>query len=110
MSKHDRQPNTQTLERPGRRAPFLALAALCLAIVAMAVPAAASADSILFTRGGDIWLASPDGGNQFQVTSGGGYNYASQSESGAVIVASREFSNHLFVLDRNGGVVRGCRP
>jgi hypothetical protein len=106
MSKHAKQPNTQTLERPRRRAPFLALAALCLALAAMVVPAAASADSILFTRGGDIWLASPDGANQFQVTSGGGYNYASQSESGAVIVASREFSNRLYVLDRAGNLVR----
>lgn len=96
----------QTLERSRRRAPILALAALCLAIAAMVVPAAASADSILYLKGGDIWLSSPDGGNQFQVTSGGGYNYASQSESGAVIVASRDLSNRLYVLDRNGDVVR----
>jgi hypothetical protein len=93
-----------TRERPRRRSPLLALAALCLAIAAMAIPAAASADSILYMRGGDIWLASPDGSKQFQVTSGGAYNYASQSESGAVIVASRE--DHLFVLNRNGDVVR----
>lgn len=106
MSEQAKQPNTQTLERRRRRAPFIALAALCLAIAAMVVPAAASADSILFTRGGDIWLSSPDGGNQFQVTSGGGYTYASQSESGAVIVAARELSNRLYVLDRNGAVVR----
>jgi hypothetical protein len=106
MSEQPNKPNTQTPSRPRRRAPFLALAALCLAIAAMAVPAAASADSILFTRGGDIWLSSPDGADQFQVTSGGGYNYASQSESGATIVASREFSNRLYVLDRAGNLVR----
>ncbi len=94
----------QTPRRPRRRAPLLSLAALCLAIAAMAIPAAASADSILYMRGGDIWLSSPDGSNQFQVTSGGAYNYASQSESGAVIVASRE--NHLVVLNRSGDVVR----
>ncbi|MBN9622603.1 MAG: hypothetical protein J0H06_06555, partial [Actinobacteria bacterium] len=73
-------------------------------LAALSLPAAASADSILYMKGGDIWLASPDGSNQFQVTSGGAYNYASQSESGAVIVAARE--RHLFVLDRNGDVVR----
>lgn len=106
MSEQANKPNTQTLARRRRRAPFMALAALCLAIAAMVVPAAASADSILFTRGGDIWLSSPDGGNQFQVTSGGGYTYASQSESGATIVASRELSNRLYVLNRNGDVVR----
>ena len=101
-----RQKPTQTIERRRRRAPFLSLAAICLAIAAMAVPAAASADSILYTRGGDIWLSSPDGAKQFQVTSGGAYSYASQSESGQVIVASRELSNRLFVLDRGGNVVR----
>jgi hypothetical protein len=104
MSEQANQPNPQTLERPRRRAPFLALAALCLAVAALVVPAAASADSILFMKGGDVWLSSPDGADQFQVTSGGAYNYASQSESGAVIVASRE--NHLFVLNRDGDVVR----
>ena len=106
MSEQANKPNTQTPRRRRRRAPFVALAAACLAIAAMVVPAAASADSILFTRGGDIWLSSPDGANQFQVTSGGGYTYASQSESGAVIVASRELSNRLYVLDRNGNLVR----
>jgi hypothetical protein len=104
MTKHTSQTTTQTSGRRRRRAPFLALAALCLAIAAMAVPAVASADSILYMKGGDIWLSSPDGANQFQVTSGGAYNYASQSESGAVIVAARE--NHLFVLNRAGDVVR----
>lgn len=91
----------QTPRRP-RRASWAAAIALVLA--ALALPAAASADSILYMKGGDIWLASPDGAKPFQVTSGGAYNYASQSESGAVIVASRE--NHLDVLNRNGDVVR----
>ncbi|HTT94273.1 MAG TPA: hypothetical protein VMF55_06345 [Solirubrobacterales bacterium] len=98
------QTTTQTPRRRRRRSPWLAAAAIGLVLAALAIPAAASADSILYMKGGDIWLASPDGSKQFQVTSGGGYNYASQSESGAVIVAARE--NHLFVLDRNGDLVR----
>ncbi len=97
-------PGQKTPQTPRRRPPWLALAALGLTLAALVAPSAASADSILFMKGGDVWLASPDGSNQFQVTSGGGYNYASQSESGAVIVASRE--NHLVVLNRNGDVIR----
>jgi hypothetical protein len=104
MTNLTSQTTTQTPRR--RRAPWLLAAALCLAITALAIPAAASADSILYTKGGDIWLSSPDGANQFQVTSGGGYSYASQSESGEVIVAAREFDNRLFVLNRNGDLVR----
>lgn len=95
---------TQTPTRPRRRARRLVAAAIGLVLAASCLPAAASADSILYMRGGDIWLASPDGADQFQVTSGGAYNYASQSESGAVVVAARE--NHLVVLNRNGDIVR----
>jgi hypothetical protein len=105
MSQQAKHPNTQTPKRR-RRGRLLALAAACLAVAAMVMPAAASADSILYVKGGDIWLSSADGGSQFQVTSGGGYSYASQSEAGGVIVAAREFSNRLYVLDRAGNVVR----
>lgn len=105
MTKHaSKQTTLQTPRRPRRRPPFLLAVAIALTLTALALPAAAAADSILYMKGGDVWIAAPNGANQYQVTSGGGYNYASQSESGAVIVASRE--NHLFVLDRAGNIVR----
>lgn len=84
-----------------RRLATTGAAALALAA---AVPAAAHADSILYLRGGDIWLSAPDGARTFQVTATGGWTYASQSDDGQVIVASRD--RRLFVLNRNGDVVR----
>ncbi len=86
---------------PLRRLATAGAAALALAAAA---PAAASADSILHIRGGDVWLASSDGARTFQVTATGGWSYASQSDDGSVIVASRD--RRLFVLNRNGDVVR----
>ena len=60
---------------------------------------------ILYVRdGGVIWLTSSDGARSFQVSPTGGWEYASQSDDGSVIVASRE--RRLFVLNRNGDVVR----
>ncbi len=86
---------------PLRRLAVAGAAALALSA---AGPAAASADSILYVKGGDIWLATPDGARQLQVTATGGWTYASQSDDGSVIVASRD--RHLFVLNRDGDVVR----
>jgi hypothetical protein len=82
----------------------LATAGAAALALAAAAPAVASADSILYVRAGDLFLSSPDGARTFQVTATGGWEYASQSDDGSVIVASR--SRRLFVLDRTGGVVR----
>jgi hypothetical protein len=43
------------------------LAGLCLAVA----PAAASADSIVFVKAGNVWLAKPDGSGAYQVTTDG---------------------------------------
>lgn len=82
----------------------LAVAGAAALALAAAAPAVASADSILHMRGGDVWLASSDGARSFQVTATGGWSYASQSDDGSVIVAARD--RQLFVLNRNGDVVR----
>ncbi|MDO8187590.1 hypothetical protein Q5424_14635 [Conexibacter sp. JD483] len=84
-----------------RRLATAGVAALALAATA---PAVASADSILYLRGGDLWLVSSDAASSFQLTATGGWEYGSQSDDGSVIVASRE--RRLFVLNRNGDVVR----
>jgi hypothetical protein len=41
----------------------------------MAAPAAPSAlaDSIVYEKAGNVWLASPDGSGQRQLTTAGGY-------------------------------------
>jgi hypothetical protein len=54
-------PTPSTLRRA------VALAGLCLAVV----PAAASADSIVFLKSDNVWLAKPDGSGAYQVTTDG---------------------------------------
>ena len=63
-----------------RTVTFLLAAALCLVIAA---PAAA--DSISYIKDGNIWLSTTDGSRQYQVTSSGGYSYASQADDGTLI-------------------------
>jgi hypothetical protein len=60
---------------------------------------AALADSIVYEKGGNIWLANPDGSGQRQVTTSGGYSKPSQANDGT-IVAVRDRLLHR--LDRSG--------
>jgi WD40-like Beta Propeller Repeat len=59
---------------------LLVAAALCLVVAA---PAAA--DSISYVKDGNIWLTTPDGSRQHQVTHAGGYSFASQADDGTLI-------------------------
>jgi hypothetical protein len=80
-----------------KRRPLLAAAlagGLCLA----AAPAA-QADSISFIRAGDIWLTTPDGSREHRVTTGGGWQEATQADDGT-IVATKENAFHR--MDQNG--------
>lgn len=79
----------------------LALILVVLAAVALAIPRAASADSVVYVKDGDVWVAEPDGGNQYRVTSTGGYSYASQSDNGVIVAASE---NQIHRLSRTGTV------
>jgi WD40-like Beta Propeller Repeat len=60
--------------------------AAAIAAAAFFVAAApAAADSISYIKDGNIWLTTPDGSRQYQVTSTGGYSYASQADDGTLI-------------------------
>lgn len=72
-----------------------------LMAVALAIPRSASADSVVYVKGGNVWLASPDGSVNRQLTTSGAYGYASQSDNG-VIVASSETRIHR--LSRTGEI------
>jgi WD40-like Beta Propeller Repeat len=61
----------------------------------------ASADSIAYIKDGNVWLSTPDGARQFQVTSTGGYSDVSQADDGTMI-ASKGVRLHR--LDRMGNV------
>lgn len=59
----------------------VALAAL------LAVVPAAHAGPITYEKGGDLWLAQPDGSGQRQVTTGGGYLSPSLADDGTIVAA-----------------------
>jgi hypothetical protein len=65
---------------------YLALVAAAFAVAAVTAPAAL-ADSIVYEKSGNIWLANPDGSSQHQVTTAGGYGRASQADDGTIIAA-----------------------
>ena len=77
-----------------------ALAAFC-ASLALAAPAAA--DSIAYVKDGNVWLASPDGARQQQVTRTGGYHYVSQADDGTM--AALVSGERIQKLSRTGEVL-----
>lgn len=70
-----------------------------VAAVCLMAAATASASSIVYIKQGNIWLSSPDGSIQRQVTVDGGYSSPSQADDGNIVA----LQNGLFVhLDRHG--------
>jgi hypothetical protein len=85
---------------PTPRRSLTALAAATAMALAAAAPAAA--DSISYVKDGNVWLTTPDGARQFQVTSSGAYTYASQADDGTFVALTGE---RLHRLDRMGNVL-----
>jgi hypothetical protein len=77
------------------------LAATAVLTLGMGV-APAAADSILYLKDGNVWLTTPDGARQFQVTDRGGYHGASQADDGTIIAVNGE---RLHKLNRYGDIV-----
>jgi hypothetical protein len=77
---------------------YIALAAGFLTLAALTAPPAL-ADSIVFERGGNVWLANPDGSGQRQVTTDGGYANPSQANDGTIAAAK---GGLLHRMDRSG--------
>jgi hypothetical protein len=85
----------------------VALAGLCLAIV----PAAASADSIVYVKSGNVWLSQPDGSGAYQVTTDGTadspYRSPSQADDGTIAVGH---GDDIVRMDQNGSVRNRIDP
>ncbi len=77
----------------------LVLVALFFILV---LSAPASADSIAYIQGGDVWLATPDGARKVQVTRTGGYGAVSQADGGSMIALAP--GERLHRLTRDGRV------
>ena len=62
---------------------------MLLLAVSCAVPAAAAASSLVYTKDGDVWLGSPDGSVERPLTTGGGFESPSQADDGTVFAIER---------------------
>ena len=58
-------------------------------ILALALADVASASSIVFTKGGNVWRSSADGRHQSKLTRDGGYSSPSQDDRGRVYAIQR---------------------
>jgi hypothetical protein len=76
---------------------YTALAAT-LACIAISAPAA-FADSIVYEKGGNVWLTNPDGTGQRQVTTSGGYSKPTQADDGTIVAVK---NNLLQRMNRSG--------
>ena len=96
------------------RTRLLILGALCASIVAVALPAAASASSIAYIGSdGNVWVTSPDGANKKRVTSDGTtapssyYANPSQTDDGRILSSKGQF---MFIHRFDGTPVRTWQP
>jgi hypothetical protein len=80
---------------------YLALTAALFAAAALTAPAAL-ADSIVYEKNGNVWLANPDGTGQRQVTTSGGYSKPTQANDGTIVAVKNKL---LERLDRSGNVL-----
>jgi hypothetical protein len=73
---------------------------LILALISLALaPGVASAASIAFIKGGNVWLSAADGTGRRQTTTGGGWDAPSQANDGTILA---QRGTELIRLGRNG--------
>jgi hypothetical protein len=99
---------------PTRNLPRLrAIAAALTAAVAISLAGAAtaSADSIVYLKHGNVWLANPDGTNEHQVTDDGTqsvpYTSVSQADDGTIVVGH---GTEIERLQQNGQIISSFDP
>src|SRR5687768_12588065 len=84
-------------------------AATAAACLALAGPA--SADSIVYIKDHNVWVASPDGSKQHQVTSDGAadwrYSSPSQADDGTIVAAK---GTDIVRMKQNGEVLSSFDP
>jgi hypothetical protein len=90
---------------------LLTASTLVGSVLALGVAGTAQADSIVFTRDANVWLAKPDGTTQYQVTRDGTtaspYSSPSQADDGT-IVASK--GHEIVRMRQNGSVLNRMDP
>jgi hypothetical protein len=66
------------------------VAAAVVVAASLASASMASASSIVYIKGGNVFLSSPDGSVGYQVTSGGGWSSPSQADDGTIVAVQNE--------------------
>ena len=81
------------------------------ALLALAAAPAASADSIVFTKDANVWVAAPDGSGQRAVTTDGSaaapYSDPSQADDGTILARR---GTQLLRIDRQGNALGPAMP
>ncbi len=80
---------------------FPAAVAAFLLAAALTAPSAL-ADSIVYEKSGNIWLANPDGSGQRPVTTSGGYSKPTQANDGTIVAVKNQL---LHRMDRSGSLL-----
>lgn len=75
------------------------LVLVAAACASLACAPAALADSIVYEKGGNVWLAAPDGSRQTQVTTSGGYSRPTQANDGTIVALKDKLFHRM---DRSG--------
>ncbi|HET8755943.1 MAG TPA: hypothetical protein VFM58_08035 [Solirubrobacteraceae bacterium] len=73
---------------------------ISLFVCALLLPAAARADSIVYSKGGDVWAARPDGSGARKLASG--YAHPTQADDGTILAMD---GNRFVRLSRAGRVL-----
>ncbi len=77
--------------------------ALVIAAAALAAPAAASADSIVYLDGAAVWSAKPDGSQKVQLSDTGTYHSVAQADDGTIAAAA---GDGIDILARDGRPIK----
>ncbi|HET7574874.1 MAG TPA: hypothetical protein VFJ99_07140 [Solirubrobacterales bacterium] len=96
------------------RGPFVprrALVGLCCLAALLVAAAPAAADSIVYLKEGNVWLANPDGSGQYRVTADGTaehpYRSPSQADDGTIAAG---YANEIVRMRQNGEVLNRIDP
>lgn len=73
---------------------------LVAGLAALMAPAVASADSIVYIDGGNVWSAEPDGSHKVQLTNGGNWHSPTQADDGRI--AAVQGTGPIQVMARDG--------
>ncbi|HWK27057.1 MAG TPA: hypothetical protein VNS09_10855 [Solirubrobacter sp.] len=92
------------IRKPRHMTPAVAL--VCVT-GALGAAAPARADSLVFVKSNNVWLANPDGSNQYQVTADGSaenpYTSPSQADDGTIVAArAKPTGGPLYRMRQNG--------